>query len=125
MTKTSSAAPAPAQAAVVLPEATADDAAAAGSSAVRFVAVPGSGMEDAFPRPESLGTVSGTALPLGGGRPKTFISAAADASLSTESPSMSACTLVADGGGLRATTASTSTQAPELKLSDWVSTRNR
>ena len=98
-------------------------AAASASSGVRFVAAPGSGMEDAFPRPETRSTLGGAAFTPKGGCPKTFVSAATDASLSTESPSMSAIT--ADGGGVRAKTASTSTQAPELKLSDWVSARSR
>ena len=99
-------------------------AAAAASSGVRFVAVPGSGMEDAFPRPETRSTLGGAAFTPKGGCPKTFVSAATDASLSTESPSMSAIT-AADFGGVRSKTASTSTQAPELKLSDWVSARSR
>lgn len=96
------------------------------SSAVRFVAVPGSGLEEAFPRPDSHKSVDGTALPPNG-PPKTFISAAADVSLSTESPSLSGITLGADGDGdgVRARTTSTSTQAPELKMTDWISTRSR
>lgn len=126
MASAASAAGAPAQIAAELPQAQAAAAAAAGSSAVRFVAVPGSGLEEAFPRLRNLSSGSGTALSPNGGRPKTFISAAADLSLGTESPSVSG-TLVADanGGGVRAATASTSTQAPELKLSDWVSARSR
>lgn len=120
--------PAQAAAAVVPAQETAAEAAAAGSSAVRFVAVPGSALEEAFPRPDSLSSAVGdTASAPNGGRPKTFISAAADVSLSTESPSLSGSTLVADGdgGGVRAKTTSTSTQAPELKLSDWASARSR
>lgn len=98
----------------------------AAAGAVRFVAVPGSGLEEVFPRLDNLNTANGKALPPNG-RPKTFISAAADVSFSTESPSLSGSALVADGdgGGARARTASASTQAPELRLSDWVSARSR
>ncbi|CAB1115524.1 unnamed protein product [Ectocarpus sp. CCAP 1310/34] len=77
---------------------------------VRFVAVPGSGLEETFPRP-GVKTVGGTALP-------------ASASPSTLSPLLASnFGGVEDGGVARATTAAASTQAPELKMSDWVNAR--
>ncbi|CAM9497537.1 unnamed protein product [Ectocarpus fasciculatus] len=81
------------------------------SGGVRFVAVPGSGLEETFPRP-GVKTVGGTALP-------------ASARPSTLSPPLTGNVVGVweDGGVARATTAAASTQAPELKVSDWVNAR--
>ncbi|CAM9477034.1 unnamed protein product, partial [Ectocarpus sp. 12 AP-2014] len=82
------------------------------SGGVRFVAVPGSGLEETFPRP-GVKTVGSTALP-------------ASTSPSTLSPLLvSNLCGVEDGGVARATTAAASTQAPELRMSDWVNARRR
>jgi len=102
---------------------------AAGAASVRFVAAPGSGLDEVFPsRRDNVGLPSSGRPP--NGYPATSIPAAADLSLSTGSPSFpgrdddgasSAC--IGDRG--QASTASASTQAPELKLSDWANARNR
>ncbi|CAM9429661.1 unnamed protein product, partial [Ectocarpus sp. 13 AM-2016] len=91
----------------------ADDAVGVDTSGgVRFVAVPGSGLEETFPRP-GVKTVGSTALP-------------ASASPSTLSPPLASNFVgVQDGGVARATTAAASTQATELKMSDWVNARRR
>lgn len=83
------------------------------SGGVRFVAVRGSGLEETFPRP-GVKTVGGTALP-------------ASASPSTLSSPLTGNIggVWEDGGVARATTAAASTQAPELKMSDWVNARRR
>lgn len=101
---------------------------AAGAASVRFVAAPGSGLDEVFPPRSGIVAVPGKAV-----SPnicaKTFISAPADSSLST-SPSFSgrddegAGSACIDGRG-QVSTASASTQAPELKQSDWACARNR
>lgn len=114
------------------------------SSRLRFVAVPGSGMEEVFPRPGHASAVNTAAL-TSRSRPKTFVSTPADLSLSTLSSSPSQSTFAAGGGRwredqpavegaggnvgsggvVRATTASASTQIPNLKVSDWINPRSR
>lgn len=101
----------------------------AGGASVRFVAAPGSGLDEVFPPRQGTVAVPGKVVTPNVGA-KTFISAPADLSLSTASPSFSGrddegVSAACIGGRGQASTASASTQAPELKLSDWASTRNR
>ena len=104
---------------------------AAGVASVRFVAAPGSGLDGVFPPRPVHTDAQGMTMSSNDYR-KTFISAAADLSLSTATPSVArrhfddegdqgAC----GGGRVQASTVSASTQAPELKLSDWANFGNR
>lgn len=115
------------------------------SSGVRFVAVPGSGMEAVFPRPGHANTVDTPAALASDARPKASASTPADRSWSTLSSSLTGSTLpagggqweeeqnavegassaVGTGGVVRAATASASTQVPDLELSEWINPRSR
>ncbi|CAM9851089.1 unnamed protein product [Scytosiphon promiscuus] len=82
---------------------------------VRFVARLGSGLEEAFPRPATGKAPDSAAVP-----------STASSNACISDPCISADSRKdISGTRTRVTTASTSTQAPDVKLSDWVRTRSR